>query len=126
MDDLHNQGLGAGVERILLKRDDVELVLAMLHRLRSPAYFVREVACPGRKGGRTVTDDLLAALADPSPMVRRAAGFALAEVKGPASVPRLLQRYNSSATEDINVRWAMECALDEMCACIRSMNRKLC
>jgi HEAT repeat protein len=47
-------------------------------------------------------------------MVRRAAGFALAEVKDPASIPRLLQRYNSSAKDDINVRWAMECALDAM------------
>src|SRR5215475_6905365 len=45
LDDLHSQGLGAGVQKILLKREDTHLVEAMLSRLQSPAPFVRETAC---------------------------------------------------------------------------------
>jgi HEAT repeat protein len=47
-------------------------------------------------------------------MVRRAAGLALADIRDPSSIPRLLQRYRTSANDNINVRAAMECALDEM------------
>ena len=85
LDDLHNRGLGAGVERILLKREDPELVDAMVSRLRSPAPFVRETACKvlGRKGGRKITGVRLAALVDQSVMVRRAAGLALADISDP-------------------------------------------
>ena len=116
LDDLHNHRLGAGAERILLKREDPELLDAMVSRLRSPAPFVREVACNvlGRKGGRKITGVLLAALADQSMMVRRAAGFALADISDPSSVPQLLERYVASANDDINVRTALECALDTM------------
>jgi HEAT repeat protein len=116
LDDLHNHRLGAGVERILLKREDPELVDAMVNRLRSPAPFVREVACRvlGRKGGGKIIRLLLAALADQSMMVRRAAGFALADISDPSSVPQLLERYMASANDDINVRAALECALDTM------------
>ena len=93
-----------------------ELVDAMVSRLQSPAPFVREVACtvPGRKGGRELTDVLLAALDDPSLMVCRAAGIALSYVRDPSSIPRLLARYRASANDDINVRVAMERALDEL------------
>jgi hypothetical protein len=61
LDDLHNPGLGADVGRILLKREDRELVDAMVSRLRSPAPFVRETACKvlGHKGGRKITGVLL-------------------------------------------------------------------
>jgi HEAT repeats len=116
LDDLHNHGLGAAVERILLKRKDPELVDAMVSRLQSPAPFVREVACTvlGHKGGRNVTDVLLSALDDPALMVRRAAGLALADIRDPSSIPRLLQCYRTSANDNINVRAAMECALDQM------------
>ncbi|HUI80685.1 MAG TPA: HEAT repeat domain-containing protein [Bryobacteraceae bacterium] len=116
LDDLHNHGLGAGVQRILLSREDPELVDEMLSRLQSPAPFVREVACNvlGHKGGRKVTDALLAALVDQSMMVRRAAGFALANVSDPSSIPQLLEGYRASANDDINVRGALECALDQM------------
>lgn len=114
LDDLHNQGLGAGVRKALLKREDPELVDAMLSRLRSPAPFVRETACKvlGRKAGRKITGALLAALVDQSMMVRRAAGFALADIRDPSSVPQLLEHY--MVNEDINVRAALECALDTM------------
>jgi HEAT repeat protein len=116
LDELHNHGLGAGVERTLLRREDPELVNAMVSRLRSPAPFVREVACKvlGNKGGYEVTSLLLAALADQSMMVRRAAGFALANVGDPSSIPQLLERYRASTNDDINVRAALECALDQM------------
>jgi hypothetical protein len=116
LDDLYNQGLGAGVQSILLKREDPELVEAMLSRLQSPAPFVRETACTvlGQKGGRKVTGVLLAALGDQSMMVRRAAGIALAYVGDPSSIPQLLERYRASANDDINVRTALERALDEM------------
>jgi hypothetical protein len=116
LDDLHNHGLGAGVERILLVREDPELLDAMVGRLRSPAPFVREVACKvlGHKGDRKVTGALLAALTDQSMMVRRAAGFALANLSDPSSIPQLLESYRASANDDINVRAALECALDQM------------
>ena len=116
LDDLHNHGLGAGAERTLLRREDPELVNAMVSRLRSPAPFVREVACKvlGNKGGYQVTGLLLAALADQSMMVRRAAGFALANVSDPSSIPQLIEHYGASANDDINVRAALECALDQL------------
>ncbi len=116
LDDFHNHGLGANVERILLRREDFELVDAMVNRLGSPAPFVREVACNvlGQKGGRRVTGVLLVALVDESMMVRRAAGFALANVGDPSSIPQLLERYGASANDDINVRAALECALNQM------------
>lgn len=121
LDDLHNHGLGAGVERILLRREDPELVDAMIGRLQLPAPFVREVACKvlGHKRGRRVTDALVAALVDQSMMVRRAAGFALANVKDPSSIPQLLERYRAAANDDINVRAALECALNQMGADFR-------
>jgi HEAT repeat protein len=89
LDELHNLGLGANVQRTLLEREDPELVDAMVSRLQSPAPFVREVACNvlGYKGGGKVTGVLLAALADQSMMVRRAAGFALANVSDPSPYP---------------------------------------
>jgi len=114
LDDAHAEGLGAGVERILLKREDPELVEAMLSRVRSRAPFVREVASRvlGHKGGREITGVLLTALEDPSLMVRRAAGFALSEVRDPSS--KLLEHYRASANDDINVRAAIECAFDQL------------
>ena len=104
------------MERILLKREDPELVDAMVSRLQSPAPFVRETACRvlGQKGGQKVTAVLLAALGDQSVMVRRAAGLALANVSDPSSIPQLLKRYRAAANDDINVRAALERALDEM------------
>jgi HEAT repeat protein len=104
------------VERALLRREDSDLVEAMVNRIRAPARFIREVACKvlGHKGGRKVTGVLLTALADRSMMVRRAAGFALANVNDPSSIPQLLEAYRAPANDDINVRAALECALDQM------------
>ena len=64
--------MGAGAERILVRREDPELVEAMVSRLRSAAPFVREVA--GKvfdKGDRKVTGVLLAALEDRSLILKR-------------------------------------------------------
>jgi HEAT repeat protein len=74
LDDAHNEGLGAGAERILLRREDPELVEAMVSRLRSAGPFVREFACKvlGHKGDRKVTGVLLAALQDQSLILRTA------------------------------------------------------
>lgn len=47
-------------------------------------------------------------------MVRRAAGFGLAFLKDPNSIQALLQRYEAARNDNINVRWAIECALDEL------------
>jgi len=47
-------------------------------------------------------------------MVRRSAGFALAERRDPAAAAPLLQRYRESAHDDFNVRLALECALNAL------------
>jgi HEAT repeat protein len=121
LDELHNNGLGAATERVLLRRPDVELVDEMIRRVRSGAPFVREVACSvlGRLGDRRATASLLSALDDPSPLVRRAAGYALAQLNDPASATALLNRYHH-AGDDINVRMAIECALRALGADYRS------
>ena len=116
LDDFHEDGLGAGVELALLKRADPEMTNAMVLRLRSPATFVREVACKilGKRGGPKVASALLVALEDKNPAVRHEAGFALADLADPCSAPQLLKLYRASAKDDINVRCAMECALDKL------------
>jgi len=112
LDDLHNHGLGAATERVLRTRRDPELVAEMIRRLRSPSQFVREVACGvlGGLGDRSATPHLLAALDDPALAVRRAAGFGLASLADPACGLAVLRHYQGRA-EDINVRMALESAL---------------
>jgi HEAT repeat protein len=112
LDELHDHGLGAEIERVLRIRRDPELVAEMIRRLRSPSQFVREVACGvlGGLGDRSATPHLLAALDDPAMMVRRAAGFGLAFLADPACGPAVLQHYQGRA-EDSNVRMALESAL---------------
>jgi HEAT repeat protein len=112
LDELHDQGLGAETERVLRARRDAELVPEMIRRVRSPARFIREVACGilGGSGDPSATPHLLAALEDPAPRVRRAAGFGLATLCDPASGPAVLRHYHRRP-EEINVRMALECAL---------------
>jgi HEAT repeat protein len=112
LDELHNYGLGAATERVLLTRRDPELAAEMIRRLRSPSRFVREVACSvlGQLGDRSATPHLIAALDDPDMWVRRAAGFALASLADPACVPAVLQHYERR-DEDANVRWALSSAM---------------
>ena len=115
LDELHDQGLGAAAERVLRPRRDPELVPEMVRRLRSPSQFVREVACGvlGGLGDRSATPHLVAALGDPALMVRRAAGFGLASLRDPDSGPALLRHYEGRA-EDVDVRMALECALQAL------------
>jgi HEAT repeat protein len=113
LDELHDQGLGAETERVLLRRSDAELIPEMIHRMKSPDLFVKEVACRvlGQMGGPEATPHLVTALRDPSMWIRRTAGFALATLKDPRSADALVQRYREAAREDPNVILALECAL---------------
>ncbi len=85
----------------------------MLWRLGAPSQFVREVACQilGQLGDLRATPDLLRMLDDPALPVRRAAGFALAALKDPEAGPALRQHYENRG-EEINVRMALECAMN--------------
>lgn len=113
LDELHDNGFGAATERVLRTRRDPELVVEMIDRLRSPAQFIREVACGvlGRLGDRSATPHLVATLDDPALMVRRAAGFGLAFLADPSCGPAVLRHYEGR-DEDANVRMALEAALE--------------
>jgi HEAT repeat protein len=112
LDELHDYGLGADVERVLLTRRDPELAAEMIDRLKSAPQFVRAAACGilGRLGDRIATPHLLAALGDPDPIVRRAAGFGLAVLAEPVCGPAVLRHYEERV-EDSNVRWALIAAM---------------
>jgi HEAT repeat protein len=118
LDTLHDHGLGAKTEKVLLKRRDPELVAEMIARLHSPLTFVREVACKVlghcELDDVAITSHLLRMLDDPQMWVRRAAGFALAYRKDKRCLDVLLQRHARAADDDINVIWAIECALQEL------------
>lgn len=115
LDELHSEGLGAMTERVLKERRDPDLSDEMLRRLRSLAPFVREVACRvlGGLGDLRATPELLKMLDDPAVMVRRAAGFALATLKDPEAGPALRHHYERRR-EEINVRMALESAMDAL------------
>ena len=115
LDDLFEQGLGAKIEPVLLKRRDAGLVSEMIARLRSPSQYIREVACSalGELRDRAATPHLLAMLGDEALMVRRAAAFALAALADPESGPAILRHYQTRP-EDINVRMGLEAALNAL------------
>lgn len=115
LDELHDRGLGAATLRALRARRDPELVPEMIRRVGSPAPFVREVACGvlGGLGDRAATPHLITALDDPAAGVRRAAGFGLASLADPDAGPALLDHYVGRA-DNINVRMALECALQAL------------
>ena len=113
LDELHDKGLGAKAQRVLRERRDAELVSEMIARLGSSSWFVREVACEvlGELGDRAATPHLLAVLSNDSwRLVRRAAGWALANLADPTSGAAILAHYEER-TEDINVLMALELAL---------------
>jgi len=91
LDTLAHRGLGASTEKVLLNRADVDLPCAMIARLDSPDQFIREVACNvlGRSGDSAATRHLLRMIDDPQMTVRRAAGFALSQVKDASAIPEL-------------------------------------
>ena len=115
-DTLSNEGLGAAAEEALKLHSDPELVPEMIARLKSPDDFIREASCSilGEAGDRRATSYLLDMLNDPHVMVRRAAGFALASLKDPASIPELKRQAVLRRSDDINVRLAIDCALKEL------------
>jgi len=115
LDDHHDKGLGAKTERVLLERRDPDLLPEMINRLRSPSPFVRETASWVLRElkDRSATPHLLSVLDDKSVMVRTAAAAALAAIADPSSGPTLLQHYQGRR-ENINVRWALENALDAL------------
>ena len=116
LDRIEELGLGAKTEKILKQRRDPELLDEMMKRLTSSKDYLREIACTvlGELHNWAATPHLLARLDDPNWWVRRKAGFALAELKDPSSVEGILRRYQKYPKEDINVRMALECALDEL------------
>lgn len=117
LDDPSMEGLGAKVERALLRRTGPELRSAMVARLLTASDpFVREASATvlGHSGATTAAPHLLAALRDPHVMLRRAAAFALALLEDASSEPELTRVYSLSVDDDINVRMALECALDAL------------
>ncbi len=116
LDRLHDQGLGAATERALLERQDPGLTAEMIHRLDSEKPYLQETACTvlGKSGDRTATPYLIGMLRSPHLRVRRAAAFALAFLKDPASIPVLIQVYCESRDDNINVRMGLEAALESL------------
>jgi|SRR5665213_739596 len=116
LETLSREGLGAYAERALLKRRDAEVPPKMIVLLESKDHFAREVACNvlGHFGDRTATPHLLRMIDDPHIMVRRAAGFGLAFLKDPSSLPELKDQYGRHRDDDSNVVMALKCALQSL------------
>ena len=110
---LSHEGLGQKAMKSLSNRTDERLVPEMIELLRSDDPWLREAACQilGHKGNTVATQHLLAMLDDPHVMVRRAAGFGLASLKDQSSLEQLRNQYERHKGDDINVLWALECAL---------------
>lgn len=116
LDNLFDAGLGAATEKALLKRVGPDLVAPMISRLHSRNDFIREVACNvlGRCNDTRATGRLLQMIGDPSMMVRRAAGFALAQLRDASALPELTRQYELRRNDDVNVRWALQTALEAL------------
>ena len=113
LDSLSYEGLGATVQRALQNRSDRELLGEMIARLDSPDNFIREVACSvlGRSGNLAASEHLLRMIDDAHYGVRRAAVFALGELKDPDAIPVLERQLSQQRSDDINVVMALEWAL---------------
>lgn len=116
LEEFCQDGLGANAEKALLKRRDAEVVSKMIALLESKDHFVREIACNvlGRFGDRRATPHLLRMIDDPYMMVRRAAGFSLAFLKDPLSLPELRNQCERHSQDDSNVIAALSCALQSL------------
>jgi HEAT repeat protein len=116
LDNLSHYGLGASTERALLKRQDPELLNAMIARLESPDGFIREVACNflGRSNSSAATPHLLRMIDDPHMMVRRAAGLALSRLKDSSAIPELKRQFAARRNDDTSVVWALRRALETL------------
>lgn len=113
---LSHEGLGQKAMTSLSKRTDHELVSEMIELLRSDDPWLREAACEilGHTGNTVGTQHLLRMLDDPHVMVRRAAGFGLASLNDPSSIDEVRSQYERHKTDDINVVWAIKCALKSL------------
>jgi HEAT repeat protein len=116
LDNLSHHGLGASTEKALLKRQDPELLNAMIARLASSNPFIREVACHvlGQSSHSSATPHLLRMIDDPHMMVRRAAGFALSQLKDSSAIPELKRQLAARRNDDTNVVWALQTALETL------------
>ena len=115
-DEFCNEGLGRSIEKVLSRRRDKELASEMISRLSSPDHSIREIVCEVLKSleDRAATKPLLSLLKnDRYLMVRRAAAFALASLKDPASVSELKRQYELQKN-DLNMELAIGCALEEL------------
>lgn len=116
LDTLAHHGLGASTEKALLKRQDPELLKAMIARLDSSDQFIREVACNvlGQSNNSAATPHLLRMIDDPHVMVRRAAGLALSRLKDSSAIPELKRQFAARRNDDTNVVWALRIALETL------------
>jgi HEAT repeat protein len=125
LDGRHGAFGKSDLEKALLACRDPELVGELIQRLNSMewhcsdrvAYLVyRSLVCSvlGRIGSRAAAPHLLKMLNDPSMLVRHAAAYALGDLKDPDSAPALLRCYEQARGEDINVREALEFALNSL------------
>lgn len=113
---LSHEGLGQKVVKSLSERADEELALEMIALLRSDDPWLREASCQvlGQTGNKLATHHLLEMLDDPHVMVRRAAGFGLASLKDQSSIDEVRAQYDRHKEDDINVVWAIQCALKSL------------
>jgi HEAT repeat protein len=110
------QGFGVALERWLSAHKCPGAVDAMIPLLKHKEPYLREAACRilGSLGDRKATWPLVDALSDRRTWVRREAAFALASLCDPESADAIKARYAKSRKDDINVRAALECALQEL------------
>jgi hypothetical protein len=109
-------GLGAQTQKALLKRQDADLIPAMIWRTTSPLDFTREVACTvlGRCNDRSATPALLEAIWDRAWTVRRAAAFAIIDMNDVDAIPLLKLKWlqhRDGPTEEV---WALKLAIQSL------------
>jgi len=110
------QGFGAALERWLTTHKCPGTVEAMISALKQKDPLIREGACIvlGSIGDRKATWPLVHALSDRKMPVRRQAAYALVQIGDPDSANAIKTRYAKSRKDDINVRFALECALRKL------------
>ncbi len=116
LDHIREVGNGFITEKRLKQCKAPALITEMLQRLKSPDEYIREIACTvlGELGDWAATPYLAVMLDDPHWWVRRAAGWALVKLKDPSSVDAILRRYQQNPKDDINVKMALQSALNEL------------
>jgi HEAT repeat protein len=100
----------------LKQRADPAVVDPLLPLLRHLSPLTRAAACEilGTTGDWRATGPLLDCLDDPIPFVLMAAAFALATLGDPAAAATIKARYDAHPADNINVRIALESALDAL------------